>query len=130
MNFPKSDYNSLVEFYGNIGENQTIMELPFPMRLAWNKSKTLTKSPVTGKYPAVCTSAYPISTITTTRICKNPIPQPRFIWRMLQRQKNGHFRSMEHPQLGHSHRHRSILQPPTLEPLTSQNAGCSNTNLY
>ncbi len=43
MNFPKSDYNSLVAFYGNIGENQTLMELPFPMRLAWNKSKTLTK---------------------------------------------------------------------------------------
>jgi len=34
--WPKQDYNSMVKFYGKIGENQTTLILPYEMRLAWD----------------------------------------------------------------------------------------------
>lgn len=42
-NWPHEDTNSLIEYFGNVGTNQTIMTLPYPMVLAWDKSKTITK---------------------------------------------------------------------------------------
>jgi len=42
-NWPKQNYSSMVAYYGNVGENQTQLILPYPMRLAWDTSKTVTK---------------------------------------------------------------------------------------
>jgi len=40
--WPKQDPQSeLIRFYGNVGENQTMIEVPYPHRLSWNKSKTI-----------------------------------------------------------------------------------------
>jgi len=39
--WPKQDYNSMVNFYGPVGENQTKLTLPYPMRLAWDTKTTL-----------------------------------------------------------------------------------------
>jgi peptidoglycan hydrolase-like protein with peptidoglycan-binding domain len=39
--WPKQDYNSMVNFYGPVGENQTKLTLPYPMKLAWGTSTTL-----------------------------------------------------------------------------------------
>lgn len=41
--WPKQDYASMLAFYGNVGENQTQLALPYPMRLAWDTSKTVHK---------------------------------------------------------------------------------------
>jgi peptidoglycan hydrolase-like protein with peptidoglycan-binding domain len=41
--WPKQDYKSMVEFYGPVGENQTKLTLPYPMKLAWDKNTTLNK---------------------------------------------------------------------------------------
>lgn len=41
--WPKQDYNSMVKFYGKVGENQTSLILPYPMVLAWDTSKVVTK---------------------------------------------------------------------------------------
>ena len=35
MQWPKQDYSSLTKFFGEPGENQILLPLPFPMRLAW-----------------------------------------------------------------------------------------------
>lgn len=43
MNWPKQDYASMVRFFGPVGENQTSLELPFPMVLTWDETKTITK---------------------------------------------------------------------------------------
>ena len=40
-NWPKQDFSSMVAFYGNVGENQTKLTLPYPMCLAWDTSKTV-----------------------------------------------------------------------------------------
>ncbi len=42
-NWPKQNYASMIAYYGNVGENQTKLILPYPMRLAWDTSKTVTK---------------------------------------------------------------------------------------
>lgn len=34
--WPKQDFESMVSFYGAVGENQTKLILPYPMRLAWD----------------------------------------------------------------------------------------------
>lgn len=34
-NWPKQDYASMVKFYGNVGENQTTLILPYEMHLSW-----------------------------------------------------------------------------------------------
>ncbi len=39
--WPKQDFASMVAFYGNVGENQTKLALPYPMRLAWDTTKTV-----------------------------------------------------------------------------------------
>lgn len=39
--WPKETTESLMEYYGNVGENQTRITLPYPMRLAWNTSQTV-----------------------------------------------------------------------------------------
>ena len=36
--WPKSDYNSMVNFYGKVGTNQTSATLPYTMVLAWDES--------------------------------------------------------------------------------------------
>lgn len=41
--FPKSDYNSMVAFYGPIGENQKSLKLPYPMRLSWDLNTTVNR---------------------------------------------------------------------------------------
>jgi len=41
--WPKQDYTSMTAFYGNVGQNQTQLLLPYPMRLAWDTSKTICK---------------------------------------------------------------------------------------
>lgn len=41
--WPKQNYNSMVNFYGPVGENQTKIELPYKLKLAWASSTTLTK---------------------------------------------------------------------------------------
>lgn len=34
--WPKQDYTSMCNFYGPVGENMTQLELPYPMKLAWD----------------------------------------------------------------------------------------------
>ena len=41
--WPKQDYNSMVNFYGPVGENMTQLELPYAMRLAWDKGVVVKK---------------------------------------------------------------------------------------
>ena len=41
--WPKQDYNSMVNFYGPVGENMTKLELPYVMKLAWDKNATVKK---------------------------------------------------------------------------------------
>jgi hypothetical protein len=41
--WPKQNYTSMVNFYGPIGENQTKLEVPYKLKLAWDSSTTLTK---------------------------------------------------------------------------------------
>ena len=42
----KSKYpheSQCLKFYGEVGQNQVTLELPYPMKLAWDKRKTITK---------------------------------------------------------------------------------------
>ena len=39
--FPKQDYSSMVTYYGPVGENQTKLILPYPMRLSWDLNYTV-----------------------------------------------------------------------------------------
>ena len=41
--WPKQDYKSMVEFYGEVGENQTQIILPYKFKLAWDKNTELKK---------------------------------------------------------------------------------------
>ena len=41
--WPKQDYNSMVNFYGPVGENMTKLEVPYKLKLAWEAGTTLTK---------------------------------------------------------------------------------------
>ena len=41
--WPKQNYNSMVEFYGPVGENQQRLDLPYPLVLAWDSSATVKK---------------------------------------------------------------------------------------
>ena len=41
--WPKQDYNSMVNFYGPVGENMTKLEVPYKLKLAWETDTTLTK---------------------------------------------------------------------------------------
>ena len=41
--WPKQGYTSMVNFYGPVGENQTSLELPYTMRLAWDKNISIKK---------------------------------------------------------------------------------------
>lgn len=41
--WPKQGYNSMVNFYGPVGENQTKLSLPYPMKLAWDTKTTLNR---------------------------------------------------------------------------------------
>ena len=41
--WPKQDYNSMVNFYGPVGENITKLEVPYKLKLAWAPTTTLTK---------------------------------------------------------------------------------------
>lgn len=41
--WPKQDYTSMVNFYGPVGENQTKLDLPYKLKLAWSPSITLTR---------------------------------------------------------------------------------------
>jgi hypothetical protein len=42
-NWPRQDFASMAAFYGNVGENQVKLVLPYPMRLAWDTTKTVTR---------------------------------------------------------------------------------------
>ena len=42
-NWPKSNTQSLMSYYGNVGTNQTMAKLAYPMKIAWDKRKTLTQ---------------------------------------------------------------------------------------
>lgn len=37
--WPKQNYSSMVDFYGEVGENQTRLDLPFELKLAWEPTK-------------------------------------------------------------------------------------------
>ncbi len=39
--WPKQDYNSMVNFYGPVGENQTRLSLPYKVKLAWEPTTEL-----------------------------------------------------------------------------------------
>jgi len=39
--WPKQDYTSMVNFYGPVGENQTQLDVPYKLKLAWAPSTTL-----------------------------------------------------------------------------------------
>lgn len=41
--WPKQGYTTMCNFYGPVGENQTSLELPYSMRLAWDKNVTVRK---------------------------------------------------------------------------------------
>jgi hypothetical protein len=41
--WPKQDYRSMVDFYGPVGENTTSLEMPYSMKLAWNKNVIVKK---------------------------------------------------------------------------------------
>jgi peptidoglycan hydrolase-like protein with peptidoglycan-binding domain len=52
--WPKQDYTSMCNFYGPVGENMTSLELPYVMRLAWDKNATIKKMSCNQK----CTKAF------------------------------------------------------------------------
>lgn len=41
--WPTQDYDSMVAYYGAIGENQTSLVLPYPMILGWDKARQIKK---------------------------------------------------------------------------------------
>lgn len=41
--WPKQNFSAMVGYYGNVGENQASLILPYPMRLSWDKSKLVRK---------------------------------------------------------------------------------------
>jgi len=41
--WPKQDYNSMVNFYGPVGENMTKLDVPYKLKLAWEPQTTLSK---------------------------------------------------------------------------------------
>jgi hypothetical protein len=41
--WPKQDYTSMVNFYGPVGENMTSLELPYIMKLAWDRNTIVRK---------------------------------------------------------------------------------------
>jgi len=41
--WPKQDYNSMVNFYGPVGENMTKLDVPYKLKLAWDPQTTLSK---------------------------------------------------------------------------------------
>lgn len=43
MSWPSQDYRSMVKFYGPVGENQTKLALPYPMRLTWEPGGAVLK---------------------------------------------------------------------------------------
>ena len=43
LTWPKQDYKSMTNFYGPVGENQTKLSLPYPMKLAWDANIVLNK---------------------------------------------------------------------------------------
>lgn len=42
-NWPCQNYQSMVKFYGNVGENQTSIVLPYPMVLEWEPKTVIRK---------------------------------------------------------------------------------------
>jgi Putative peptidoglycan binding domain/D-alanyl-D-alanine carboxypeptidase len=52
--WPKQSYTSMVNFYGPVGENQTSLDLPYVMRLAWDKNVTIKRMTCHQK----CTKAF------------------------------------------------------------------------
>lgn len=42
-NWPSQRYNSMVKYYGKVGENQTSLTLPYKMKLAWDLDVTVTR---------------------------------------------------------------------------------------
>jgi hypothetical protein len=55
--WPKQNYQSMVEFYGPVGENQTRLELPYNLKLAWDTSAVVRRITCNEK---VCKSLYRI----------------------------------------------------------------------
>ena len=43
MTTPRDSPAELAKFYGKVGENQVILELPYPMKLSWDLSSTVTR---------------------------------------------------------------------------------------
>jgi hypothetical protein len=39
--WPRQDFASMLAFYGNVGENQTKLTLPYPLHLSWEPSVTV-----------------------------------------------------------------------------------------
>ena len=41
--WPKQNYDSMLEFYGPVGENQIPLQLPYQLKLAWEPTTTLSR---------------------------------------------------------------------------------------
>ncbi len=41
--WPKQDYVSMVNYFGPVGENQTRVDMPYPLVLAWDSRTTITR---------------------------------------------------------------------------------------
>jgi hypothetical protein len=52
--WPQQGYTSMCNFYGPVGENQTLLELPYQFKLAWDKNVTIKKMMCNEK----CTKAF------------------------------------------------------------------------
>ena len=40
-NWPKQNYASMVDYYGPVGENQTLLVLPYTLKLAWDSTSVV-----------------------------------------------------------------------------------------
>lgn len=42
-NWPNQNYTAMVEYYGSVGENQTLLILPYTLKLAWDPTSVVKK---------------------------------------------------------------------------------------
>ena len=42
-NWPNQNYTAMVEYYGSVGENQTLLILPYTLKLAWEPTSVVKK---------------------------------------------------------------------------------------
>jgi len=52
--WPKQNEDDLRAFYGEVGENQVYLDLPYKMKLSWNKNQTVTRIQIHKKVAKSC----------------------------------------------------------------------------